>query len=329
VSSKLAGQRLSGSSSLSRSDKILLRTGQQCSKLQEKDEIPSSREKEEDVDEEFFETSVLSFMESLNLQDKNLDNIQLIEVREKMEQIQGREFSPQERLIFIAVIKKYVMSLKSSKSNNTMSSHKFNQNSKTDICSKQQLVTPKELTGFAELPRHSNNAKKDKISVKRCEGKRRNDGTDWLNTKEDYPTEASVSKIGSPIAKSPSGRRNHISLEDSDYTHESMPHIREISGKLKGGDKYLNDDSRETSDCVILQNTKKILKRKSSETDGNNKRFHAVNSGNLDIADSCEDTHLQEKNTDSEQSSRENLVQCPVCRGEFTLQVFLNYRISF
>lgn len=324
VSSKLAGQRLSGSSPLSRSDKIFLQTDQQCSKLQEKDEITSHRGKEEVVDREFFETSILSFMDSLNLQDKNLDNIQLIEVREKMEQVQGREFSLQERRIFVAVVKKYVMSLKYSKSNNTKS-HKFSQNIKTDICSKQELGKPKELTGIAELPHHIYSDKKEDISVK---GKSRNYGTDYLNTEGDYPTEAGVSKISSPIAESPSGRRNFISLEDSDYTHESTPYTREVSGKLEGGDKYLNDDSRETSDCVMLQNTKKkkMLKRRSSETDDTNKRFHAVNSGNPNITDICEVIDFQEN---SEQSTGENLIQCPVCRGEFTLQVFITYGISF
>lgn len=317
VSSKLASQRLSGSSPLSRSDKILLQTGQQCSKLQEKDEIPSSRGKEEDVDKEFIETSILSFMDSLNLQDKNLDNIQLIEVREKMEQVQGRKFSPQERCIFVAVVKKYVMSLKYSKSNNTKS-RKFSQNIKTDICSKQELGKPKELTGIAELPHHMYSAKKEQISAK---GKSRNDGTDWLNTEGAHPTEASVSKISSPIAKSPSGRRNCISLEDSDCIHVSTPYTRDVSGKLGGGDKYLNDDSRETSDCVMLQSTKKMLKRKSSETDGTNKRYHAANSGNLNITDNCEVTDFREKTTNSEQSTGENLIQCPVCRVYFEADV--------
>jgi hypothetical protein len=215
------------------------------------------------------------------------------------------------------------MSLKYSKSNNTKSH--FSQNIETDICSKQELGKPKELTGIAELPHHIYSGKKEQISVK---GKSRNDGTDWLNTEGDYPTEARLSKISSPIAESPSGRRNYISLEDSDYTHESTPYTREVSGKLEGGDKYLNDDSSETSNCVMLQNTKKkkMLKRRSLETDGTNKRFQAANSGNLNITDICEVTDLQEN---SEQSTGENLIQCPVCRGEFTLQVFVTYRICF
>ncbi|PNF36779.1 hypothetical protein B7P43_G11168 [Cryptotermes secundus] len=315
VSSKLAGQRLSGSS-LSRTDKILLQTGQQCSKLQEKDEITSHKGKEEVLDKEFFETSILSFMDSLNLQDKNLDNIQLIEVREKMEQVQNREFSLQERRIFVTVVKKYVMSLKYSKSNN-MKSPKFSQNIKTDICSKQELGKPKELTGIAELPHHIYSDKKEQISVKM---KSRNDGTDWLNTEGDYPTEARVSKISSPISESPSGRRNYISLEDSDYTHESTAYTREVHSKLEGGDKYLNDDSREKSDCVMLQNTKqkRMFKRRSLETDGTNKRLHAANSDNLNITDICEVTDFQEN---CEQATGENLIQCPVCKVYFEADV--------
>jgi hypothetical protein len=297
---------------------MLLQTDQHCSKLLEKDEQPFSRGKEEYVDKELFETSVLSFMDSLNLQDENLDDIQLYDVRKKMEQVQGREFTLQERRIFVAVVKKYVMSMKYSKSQNTKS-HNFSQNIKTDVCTKQELAKQKQVTEVAELPHHMSSAKKEQMPVKGSEGKNRN-VTGWISTKVDYPTE--VTKNSSPVGKSSSERRNVISLEDSDCTHKSTPYVRKVGGKLEGGNKCLNDH-------VMLQNTKKTLKRKSSQTDDSSKRFPAFNSLKLNTTDCCDDTDLQEKGANSGQSTGENLMQCPVCKGGFTLRVIVTYRVSF
>jgi hypothetical protein len=312
VSSKWTGQRISGSSPLSRSDKIRLQTDQHCSKLLEKDEVPSGRGNEEDIDKEFFETSILSFMDSLNLQDKNLDDIQLIDVRKKMEQVQGRELTPQERRIFVAVVKKYVMSLKYSKSHDAKSH--MNENIKTDICTKEEMVKDGQLTSIAELPHHISCDKKEQISVKRYEGKHRNVGTDWLTTRIHYPPEGT--KISSPVAKSSAERRNVISLEDSDYTHQSTSYTREVNGKPESGSRCLNDH-------VVLQNTKKTLKRKLSETEGTDKRLPAANNSCLNTTHSCDNTDLQEDGANSEQSTGEDLIQCPVCKGGFILHVFI------
>jgi hypothetical protein len=297
---------------LSRSDKILLQTDQHCSKLPEKDQLPSSRGKEENVDNEFFETSVISFMDSLNLQDENLDDIQLIDVRKKMERVQGREFTPQERRIFVAVVKKYVMSLRYSRSHNT-ESNKFSQNIKTDVCTKQELVKQKQVPNVAGLPHHMPSAKKGQMSGKRYEERSRN-VTGWISTKVDYPTE--VMEISSPVGKGSSERRNLISLEDSDCTHKGPPSAREVSGEVERGHSCL-------SDRTLRQNTEETLKRKSSQADGTNKRFPALNSSKLNATDSSDDTEPQEEGANSERSTGEDLVQCPVCKGGFTLQVFV------
>jgi hypothetical protein len=318
ASSRLAGRHLSGSSPLSRSDKLLLQTGQQHNKIQEKEKTHSSSAKDEDVDESFFETSILSFMESLNLQDKDLDNIQLIDVREKLEQIQGREFSPQEKRIFIAVVKKYVMSLKCKKFSNVKLQH-VSQSIKTEHCSKEEFAEAEELNAAINLPHSSYSTGKNQISENECDENNRNNGTGWLNTERDYCTGASTSKTNIHIAHSPSVRRNLISLEDSHHTQEGIHHTEEISGKLVSGDRcFRSDNSRETSVCVMQQDSKKMLKRKSSEIDGSNKKCCALDSDKCDSTDSCEVPELQEINPDSEQSTSKNLVECPICRGEFS-----------
>jgi hypothetical protein len=295
--------------------------GQQHNKLQKKEETTLTRAKDENVDEAFFETSVLSFMESLNLRDKDLDNIQLIEVRKKMEQIQGREFSPQERRIFVAVVKKYVMSLKDIKSSSVRSQH-LNQSIKTDKCSKEEFVKPKELTASVNLPHHGYRVKKEQILEKECGGNNSRDGTGWLNTKRDYSTDASTSRTDRYGGQSPTVRRNLISLEDSDCTYEALPYAREITDKLVGGNRCsMNDGSRETSARDTQQNAKKMLKRKLSQIDGASKKYHAADCDKLDITDitdNCDISELQEMNPDSEHTTRENLVECPVCGGKFT-----------
>jgi hypothetical protein len=288
---------------LSRSDKILLQADQHCSKLLEKDQLPSSGGKEENVDNEIFETSIISFLDSLNLQDENLDDIQLLDVRKKMEQVQGREFTPQERRIFIAVVKKYVMSLQYPKPHNTKS-HKFSQNIKTDVCTKQELVKQKQVTNVAGPPPHMPSAKKGQMPEKRYDEKSGN-VTSWISTRVDYPAE--VMEISSPVGKSSSERRNLISLEDSDCAHKSTTSAGDDGFEEERGHGRLNDRA--------------LLKRKSSQSDGTNKRFPALSGSNLNTTDSCYDTDLQEKGSTSEQSTGEDLIQCPVCKGGFTLLV--------
>jgi hypothetical protein len=319
----LAGWQLSGSTPLSRSDK-LLQIGQQHNKLQEKGKTMSTGAMDEDIDEVFFETTVLSFMKSLNLQDKDLDNIQLIAVRKKLEQTQGRELSPQERRIFIAVVKKYVMSLKDTKSNSVIKSQHLNQSINTDDCSKEESVKRKELTTSVSLPHHNYGVKKEQISEKECARNNNRDGTGWLNTKGDYCTDASTSRTNSYVGQSPTVRRNLISLEDSDCTHEALPYAREVNDELVGGDRcFRNDDSRETSVRVTQQKAKKMLKRKSSQIGGASKRYHTLDCDELDITDDCDISEFKEVNPDSEHSTGENLVQCPVCGGKFTFKVFI------
>uniref|UniRef100_A0A2Z5TS20 Putative DNA repair protein XRCC1 n=1 Tax=Reticulitermes speratus TaxID=60591 RepID=A0A2Z5TS20_9NEOP len=323
LSSKLVGRQLSGSSPLCHSDKLLLQTGQKSNELHELDEKgrTSSRTKNENIDKDFFEVSVLSFIESLNLQDKNLDNIQLMELREELEQVQGRELSPHERRIFIAVVKKYLMSLKCKTFSNTKSTQ-FNQSTETEHCSSEEFLKTRELTASVNMPHHSNTVKTDQMSMKKCDGNNRGDGTGWLCTEGDYySAQASTSKTSSHVMKSPSVRRNLISLKDCDYTHKNVPFMRKVSDNLVDGDKSLNGNSDGESECGIQSNKNKMLKRKSSEVDGSIKKYHAVNSDILDITDSCGVTEIQDISPASRQSTEESLVQCPVCGGYFGADV--------
>jgi len=323
LSSKLVGRQLSRSSPLCHSDKLLLQTDQKSNELYEKDRTPSSRTKNEDVDKDFFEVSVLSFIESLNLQDRNLDSIQLIELREELEQVQGRELSPQERRIFIAVVKKYVMSLKCKKSSNTRPTH-LNQSSETEHSSNKDSLKPKELAASVDMPHHSNAVKTDQISMKKCDGNNRGDGTGWLCTEGDnYSMQASTSKTSNRVVKSPSARRNLISMKDYGNTHDSVPCMREVSDNLVDCDKSLNDNSEGESECGIQRNKNKMLKRKMSEVDDSVKKYHTSNSDILDITNSCGVTGIQEIGPASRESTEESLVKCPVCGGELTLQIFI------
>jgi hypothetical protein len=324
----LDGRQLSGLSPLCHSDKLLRQPDQKSNGLYGRGRTPSSRTKHEYVDKDFFEVSVLNFIESLKLQDKNLDNIQLIELRKKLEQVQGRELSPQERHIFIAVVKKHVMSLKHTKSYVTKSTN-CNQSTETEHCSSEELLKPKELTASVNIPCRSNTGKKDKMSMKKYDGNSRDDGTGWLCTEGDYcSSQASTSKMNNLVVKRPSVRRNLISLKDCNYTHENVPHIREVSDNVIDGDKSLNDDSDRESECGIQGNKNKMLKRKSSEVDGSVKKYHALNGDILDVADSCGVTEIQESSPASRQSTEESLVKCPVCGGEMAFQVFILYIIS-
>lgn len=312
----MAGRQLSASSPLSRSDKLLLQVGQQHNKLQEEEKTTSTRAQDEEEDEAFFETSVLSFMESLNLQDKDLDNIRLIEVQKNMEQVQGRELSPQERRIFVAVVKKYVMSLRDVKSSSIKSQH-YNQSTKTDHCSKEEFPKPKELGASIDLPHSVYCGEKDHISDEDCDANKSRDGPGGLSAKRYYSTDASTSKTNSYLGQSPTVRRNLISLEDAEYTHEGLPDARDVSDKPVGGDRcFMNADSRETSKCVVQPNLEKVLKRKSSEIYGANKKYCAVDCDKLATTGNCEVLELQEMNPASEHFSGD-LVECPVCRGEF------------
>jgi len=193
LSSKLVGRRCSSTSPLCHSDKLLLSTDQ---KSNEKGRTPS-RTKNEDIDKDFFEVSVLSFIESLNLQDRDLDSIRVTELQEELEQVQGRELSPQERHMFIAVVKKYVMSLRYKKSSNTKPTH-LNQSSKTEHSSNKDSLKPKEIDASLNMPHHGNTVKTDQISMKKCDGNNRGDDTGWLCTEGDYCSmQASTSKTSS------------------------------------------------------------------------------------------------------------------------------------
>lgn len=310
LSSKLVGRQLSSTSPLCRSDKLLLQTDQMSNELYEKGTTPSSRTKNEDIDKEFFEVSVLSFIESLNLQDMNLDNIQLIELREELEQVQGRELSPQERHMFIAVVKKYLMSLKYKKSSNTKPAH-LNQSIGREHSSSKDSLKPKEISASVNVPHHSNTVKTDQISMQKSDGNNRDDGTGWLCTEGDYYSmQASTSKTSCHAVKSPSARRNLVSLKDCDKTHDNIV-------------KPLNDNSEGESECGIQQNKNKMLKRKLSEVDGSVKKYRAANSDILDVTNSYGVTEIQEIGPASSESTEESLVVCPVCGGELTLQIFI------
>lgn len=322
LSSKLVGRQLS-STSVCRSDKLLLQTDQMSNELYEKGTAPSSRTKNENIDKDFFEVSVLSFIESLNLQDMNLDSIQLIELREELEQVQGRELSPQERLMFIAVVKKYLMSLKYKKSSNTKPTH-LNQSSRREHSSSKDSLKPKEISASVNVPHHSNTVKTDQISMQKCDGNNRGDGTGWLCTEGDYYSmQASTSKTSSHAVKSPSARRNLVSLKDCDNTHDNVSCMREVIDNLVDCDKSLNDNSEGESECGIQRNKNKMLKRKLSEVDGSVTKYHAANSDILDITNSYGVTEIQEIGSASRESIEESLVECPVCGGELTLQIFI------
>jgi hypothetical protein len=318
LSSKLVGQRLSSTSSVCHGDKLLLKTDQKSNELYEKGRTPCSRTKKEDIDKDFLEASVLSFIESLNLQDTNLDSIHLIDLREELEQVQGRQLSPQERHIFIAVVKKYVMSLKHKKSSNPKPTQ-LNQSSKTEHSNKHSLK-PKEFAVSVNLPHHSSTVKTDLISMKICDGNSRGDGTGWLCTEEDYYSmQASTSKTSNQVVKSPSARQNLISLKDTDYTDDSVPCMKEVRDNLVDSDKSLNYTTEGESECGVQWNKNKMLKRKSSEVDGSVKKYHVVNSDVLDITNYCGVTEIQEIGPVSTESTGESLVMCPVCGGELTL----------
>jgi hypothetical protein len=320
LSSKLVGRESSSSSPHHHSDKLLLQTGEKAKELPEKGRTPS-RSKNEDIDKDFFEVTVLSFIESLNLQDKNLDNIQLIELREELEQVQGRALSPQERRIFITVVKKYVMSLKCRTFSNTKSTH-FNQSTETEHCSSEEFLKPEEFTVSVNMPHRSNAVKTDQMSKKKCDGSSIGDGTDWLCTEGDHHSaQASASHTSNHVSKSPSVRRNLISLEGCSYTHESVPCMRKVSDNLVDSGKSVNDNSQGESECGIQRSKNKVLKRKSSDVDGSIKKYRAVNSDILDVTDSCGVTDVQEIIPSSRQSTEESLVQCPVCGGELALPV--------
>ena len=322
LSSKLVGRQFSSASPLCHSDKLLLQTDQKSDELYEKGRTPSSRTKNEDVDKDIFEVSVLSFIESLNLQDRNLDSIQLIELREELEQVQGRELSPQERHMFIAVVKKYLMSLKYKKSSNTKPTH-LNQSSKTEHSSSKDSLKLKEIAACVNMPHHSSTVKTDQISVKKCDGNNRGGRTGWLCTEGDsYSLQPSTSKTSNHVVKSPSARRNLISLKDCDNTHDNVPCMKEVSDNLVDCDKSLNDNSEGESECGIQRNKNKMLKRKSSEVGGSAKKYHAANSDILDITNSCGVTEIQEIGPASRESTEESLVKCPVCGSELTLQIF-------
>lgn len=323
LSSKLVGRQLSSTSPLCRSDKLLLQTDQMSNALCEKGTTPSSRTRNEDIDKDFFEVSVLSFIESLNLQDMNLDSIQLIELREELEQVQGRELSPQERHIFIAVVKKYLMSLKYKKSSNTKPTH-LNQSSKTERSSSKDSLKPKEISATVNVPHHSNTVKTDQISMQKYDGNSRGDGTVWLCTEGDYYSmQASTSKTSSHVVKSPSARRNLVSLKDCDNIHDNVPCVREVFDNLVGCDKPLNVNTEGESECGIQRNKNKMLKRKLSEVDGSVTKYHAANSDILDITNSYGVTEIQEIGPASRESTEASLVKCPVCGSELTLQIFI------
>ncbi|XP_069694966.1 uncharacterized protein [Periplaneta americana] len=153
TSVKLTGQRSGGSSPLSRSEKLRRQTDEKAGRFQD---VSASSTKNEDIDESLLEASTLSFMESLKLQDEDLDRIQLIDVREKMEHMQGRKFSTKERHIFSDIVKKYVMSLKSSENTNRSSSpsvRKANINVKEVVTPKLNMNSvSKENTNKANSP---------------------------------------------------------------------------------------------------------------------------------------------------------------------------------
>jgi hypothetical protein len=160
--------------------------------------------------------------------------------------------------------------------------------------------------------------------MKKCDGNYRDDDTGWLCTEEDnYSMRASTSKTSSRVVKSPSARRNLISLKDYGNKHDSVPCMREASDNLVDCDKSLNDNSEGESECGIQQNKNKILKRKTSEVDGSVKKYHASNSNILDITNSCGVTEIQEIGTASRESTEEGLVKCPVCGGELIVQIFI------
>jgi hypothetical protein len=172
------------------------------------------------------------------------------------------------------------------------------------------------------MPHHSNTVKTDQISIKKCDGNSRGDGTHWLCTEGDYYSmQASTSKTSNRV-KSPSARRNLISLKDCDNTHDNVPCMREVSDNLVDCDKSLNDNSEGQSECDIQRNKNEMLKRKSSEVDGSVKKYHAASSDILDITNSCGVTEIQGIGPAARESTEESSVKCPVCGSELTLQIF-------
>jgi hypothetical protein len=231
--------------------------------------------------------------------------------------------SSQERHIFITVVKKYVMSLKYKISSNTKPTH-LNQSSKTEHNSSKDSLKPKKLAASVNMPHHSSTVKTDQIPMKICGGNNGGDSTGWLCTEEGYYSmQASTSKTGSQVVKSPSARRNLISLKDTDYTDDNVPCMREVSDNLVECEKSLNDTSEGESECGVQWNKNKMLKRKLSEVDGSVKKYHVVNSDILDITNYCGVTEIQEIGPASRESTEESSVKCPVCRGELTLRIFI------
>ncbi|XP_021927455.1 uncharacterized protein LOC110833550 isoform X2 [Zootermopsis nevadensis] len=222
-SSKLAGQQFSGSP-LTRKDKLFRLLGQQHNKLQENRKTTLTRARDEEC-EGLFEAVVLSFMESLNLCDKDLDNIALIDVQKKMEKVHGRELSLEERHTFFTVVKDYVISLKDTKSNDAKSQH-LDQTIETEPRSKEEFVKPKELIVAVNLPQRDSGARKKLILGVECSANSGGDGTGSMDTQRDYSTDASTSRTSCYDDLSPAARRNLICLEDSGRTLESMRHER-------------------------------------------------------------------------------------------------------
>jgi hypothetical protein len=160
--------------------------------------------------------------------------------------------------------------------------------------------------------------------MQKCDGNNRGDGTGWLCTEGDYYSmQASTSKTSSHAVKSPSARRNLVSLKDCDNTHDNVSCMREVIDNLVDCDKSLNDNSEGESECGIQRNKNKMLKRKLSEVDGSVTKYHAANSDILDITNSYGVTEIQEIGSASRESIEESLVECPVCGGELTLQIFI------
>jgi hypothetical protein len=184
-------------------------------------------------------------------------------------------------------------------------------------------MKPKEIAASVNMPHHSNTVKTDQISMKKCDGNNRVDGIAWLCTEGDYYSmQASTSKTSSHVVKSPSARRNLVSLKDCDNTHDYVPCLREVSDSLVDCDKSLNDNSEGESECHIQRNKNKLLKRKSSEVEGSVKKYHAANTDILDITNSCGVTEIQGIGPASRESTEESLVKCPVCGSKLTLQIF-------
>ena len=99
--------------SLTRRERLFTEAGQKPIEVPEKEKPDDMKEDEVEIDKAAFEATVIKFLESFNLTDKDLDNIELSVVRKELEKAQGREFTYQEKPYLINAVKKFVVSLKS------------------------------------------------------------------------------------------------------------------------------------------------------------------------------------------------------------------------